>query len=71
MNLSTTPSHRTGEALVKVIDKNGNPVANKELVLNQKSHEFLFGSGAFEFHHVDIADLLIGNEHEFVERQVS
>ena len=49
MNLSTTPSHRTGEALVKVIDKNGNPVANKELVLNQKSHEFLFGSGAFDF----------------------
>ena len=42
MNLSTTPSHRIGEALVKVIDKNGNPVANKELVLNQKSHEFLF-----------------------------
>ena len=49
MNLSTTPSHRIGEALVKVIDKNGNPVANKELVLNQKSHEFLFGCGAFDF----------------------
>ena len=49
MNLSTTPSHRIGECLVKVIDKNGNPVSNKDLVLNQKSHEFLFGCGAFDF----------------------
>ena len=49
MNISTTPSHRIGESLVKVLDKNGNPIANKELVLNQKSHQFLFGSGAFDF----------------------
>jgi GH35 family endo-1,4-beta-xylanase len=49
MNLSTTPSHRIGECLVKVIDKNGNPVSEKDLVLNQKSHEFLFGCGAFDF----------------------
>ena len=49
MNLSTTPSHRIGETLVRVIDKNGNPVSDKELVLNQRSHEFLFGSGAFDF----------------------
>ena len=49
MNKNTTPSHRIGESLVKVVDKNGNPVANKELTLNQKSHEFLFGSGAFDF----------------------
>jgi GH35 family endo-1,4-beta-xylanase len=49
MNLSTTPSHRIGECLVKVVDKNGNPVSDKDLVLNQKSHEFLFGCGAFDF----------------------
>ena len=49
MNSATTPSHRIGECLVRVIDKNGNPVADKDLVLNQKSHEFLFGSGAFDF----------------------
>ena len=49
MNTATTPSHRIGESLVRVIDKNGNPVSDKELVLNQKSHEFLFGSGAFDF----------------------
>ena len=49
MNLSTTPSHRIGECLVKVIDMNGNPVSDKDLVLNQKSHEFLFGCGAFDF----------------------
>lgn len=49
MILSTTPSHRIGECLVKVIDKNGNPVSDKDLVLNQKSHEFLFGCGAFDF----------------------
>ena len=49
MNIKTTPSHRIGESLVKVLDKNGNPIANKELILNQKSHQFLFGSGAFDF----------------------
>ena len=49
MNPSTTPSHRIGEALVRVVDKKGNPVSGKELVLNQKAHEFLFGSGAFDF----------------------
>ena len=49
MNIASIPSHRTGESLVRVIDKNGNPVSDKELVLNQKSHEFLFGSGAFDF----------------------
>ena len=49
MNPTTTPAHRTGEAIVRVIDRNGNPVSDKELVLNQKSHEFLFGCGAFDF----------------------
>ena len=49
MNIKTTPSRRIGESLVKVLDKNGNPIANKELILNQKSHQFFFGSGAFDF----------------------
>ena len=49
MNINTTPTHRIGEGIVRVTDKNGQPVANKELVLNQKSHQFLFGSGAFDF----------------------
>ena len=49
MNIATTPSHRIGEAIVRVVDKNGKPVVDKDLVLNQKSHEFLFGSGAFDF----------------------
>lgn len=49
MDNKTTPAHRIGESLVRVVDKNGNPVSDKELVLNQKSHQFLFGSGAFDF----------------------
>lgn len=49
MNSIPTPSHRIGECMVRVTDRNGNPVADKELVLKQKSHEFLFGSGAFDF----------------------
>ena len=49
MNIATTPLHRTGECVVRVIDKNGNPVADRDLVLDQKSHEFLFGCGAFDF----------------------
>ncbi len=38
-----------GETIVRVIDKNGNPIADKELKLNQTSHELLFGCGAFDF----------------------
>ena len=49
MNIMTTPSHRIGEAIVRVVDKAGNPVADKELVLNQRSNQFLFGSGAVYF----------------------
>ena len=49
MNPDAIPSHRTGETVVRVIDKNGNPVADKELILNQTSHDFLFGCGAFDF----------------------
>jgi len=49
MNIMTTPEHRIGKSVVRVVDKNGNAVADKDLVLNQKSHQFLFGSGAFDF----------------------
>ena len=49
MDIKTTPAHRIGESLVRVVDKNGNPLSDKEFVLNQKSHQFLFGSGAFDF----------------------
>ena len=49
MQSLTTPSHRIGECMVQVTDRNGNPIAEKDLVLKQKSHEFLFGSGAFDF----------------------
>lgn len=49
MNLNAIPSHRMGETIVRVIDKNGNPIADKELKLNQTSHELLFGCGAFDF----------------------
>ena len=49
MNINTTPAHRIGEGIVRVTDKNGQPVANKELVLYQKSHQFIFGSGAYDF----------------------
>ncbi|MBR6627431.1 MAG: endo-1,4-beta-xylanase [Lachnospiraceae bacterium] len=41
-------SHRKAVAGIRLIDKNGAPVCNKTVKINQINHEFLFGCGAFE-----------------------
>lgn len=48
MNLSSTPKHRVEECVLHITDKQGNPVANKEIRFKQVNHEFLFGCGAFD-----------------------
>ena len=40
--------HRKASAKIKVIGKDGKPLANAKVHLNQVNHEFLFGCGAFE-----------------------
>ena len=41
-------NHRKACAVIRVRDARGNPVANAKLRLSQKSHDFLFGCGAFD-----------------------
>jgi GH35 family endo-1,4-beta-xylanase len=40
--------HRMGSGRFKFEHKDGRPLSNQEIVINQKSHKFLFGCGAFD-----------------------
>ena len=40
--------HRKASGVIRVRDALGRPVANARLRLCQKSHDFLFGCGAFD-----------------------
>ncbi len=40
--------HRKATVALRVVDATGNPVAGRKLRLDQTSHDFLFGSGAFD-----------------------
>ena len=39
--------YRKGYGKIKVVDKDGNPVKNVKIKINQKSHEFKFGANLF------------------------
>lgn len=41
-------SHRKASAKVLILDKNGKPLCNTKVKINQINHEFLFGCGGFE-----------------------
>ena len=41
-------SHRKVSKVLKITDKNNNPLANEKVHLALKNHKFLFGCGAFE-----------------------
>ena len=49
MDINKTPKHRIAEAVYKITDKDGRPLANTTLRFRQTKHEFLFGCGAFDF----------------------
>ena len=40
--------HRRATAVIRVLDASGQPVANRKLRLEQTTHDFLFGCGAFD-----------------------
>ncbi len=42
-------SHRKVKKVLVIRDAQGNPLANRQVTVSQKSHSFLFGCGAFEF----------------------
>ena len=41
-------SHRKAKVKIQIIAKDGKPVANTNVTVNQINHKFLFGCGAFE-----------------------
>ena len=41
-------SHRKSSRTIKLVDRNGNPLSGREIHVNQKSHEFLFGAVFFD-----------------------
>ena len=55
--------HRKATRSFKVTDAAGMPVRNTRLKLTQKSHEFLFGCGGFDF----VSLFMTGDEqkHEY------
>ena len=44
---SNIEQHRKGNATLELIDKNGKPITNAEVVIEQQTHEFLFGCNLF------------------------
>ena len=48
--------YRKGDCLIKLMDKNGMPLKNIEVRINQTSQDFLFGNLVFELAHFGNAD---------------
>ncbi|MFW6022889.1 MAG: endo-1,4-beta-xylanase [Halanaerobiaceae bacterium] len=60
-------NHRKSTATLKILDENKNALHNKELIISQKDHQFLFGCNGFEF--VPYANnKLEGAEKEQIEK---
>ena len=41
-------SHRRAEACLQILKSDGTPAAHRKVEINQVSHNFLFGCGAFD-----------------------
>jgi GH35 family endo-1,4-beta-xylanase len=46
--METNLNHRKASVNLRLVTENGNPAANQEIKIEQKSHQFLFGVGGFE-----------------------
>lgn len=49
-------TYRKGDGRIKVVDKDGKPIVNAKLKLNQKSHEFRFGANLFMLDEMESAE---------------
>ncbi|MDP4089801.1 MAG: endo-1,4-beta-xylanase [Bacillota bacterium] len=48
MSVNSNYKHRTAEKTLKLVTKNGAPIRNKEVLIEQTKHKFLFGASIFE-----------------------
>ncbi len=56
MNSYGKLSHRRAKQHIRVMDQQGNPIANASLKLTQTGHAFLFGCGAFDLNEFFLTD---------------
>jgi GH35 family endo-1,4-beta-xylanase len=49
--------YRKGDAEITIVDKSGKPVSNATVVIQQQTHEFLFGSNLFVLHQLATPEL--------------
>ena len=49
--------YRKGDAAITILDKNGKPLRNATLNIQQQTHEFLFGSNLFVLHQLATPEL--------------
>lgn len=54
---SNIEKYRKGDASITVLDKKGKPVANAMVVIQQQTHEFLFGCNLFVLHQLSTPEL--------------
>ncbi len=49
--------YRKGDAAITILDKNGKPLRNATVIIQQQTHEFLFGSNIFVLHQLATPEL--------------
>jgi endo-1,4-beta-xylanase len=49
--------YRKGDAAITILDKNGKPLQNATVIIQQQTHEFLFGSNLFVLHQLATPEL--------------
>ncbi|KAA9038671.1 glycoside hydrolase family 10 [Ginsengibacter hankyongi] len=49
--------YRKGDATITIVDKNGKPLRNATVIIQQQTHEFLFGSNLFVLHQLATPEL--------------
>jgi GH35 family endo-1,4-beta-xylanase len=57
--------YRKGDALIKIVDKQGKPVTKAQVVIKQKTHEFLFGCNLFALDQLKTKELNTKYEEGF------
>lgn len=68
MSMNQKYQHRMASKDFKFERQDGSPLANKEIIISQKNHEFLFGCGAFDSIPL-VNGMLSGEEKEAMEQR--
>jgi endo-1,4-beta-xylanase len=59
--------YRKGDAAITILDKNGKPLRNATVTIQQQTHEFLFGCNLFVLHQLPTKELNIKYEAAFTK----